>query len=92
VLELGPSRWSLVEALARKEPYPYHISGIEVWRKRSRGSSTHELTRSRVTKGACAKAQVVVAWRCKARLVLSCAGQGFHEGPVDQIHEVPIGI
>jgi hypothetical protein len=28
VLELGPSQWSLVEVLARKEPYLYCISGI----------------------------------------------------------------
>jgi hypothetical protein len=47
-----------VEGANKEEPYPYHISGIDVLGKRSRGSSTHELARSRVMKGACTKARL----------------------------------
>jgi hypothetical protein len=35
---------------------------ISVWRKRSRGSLTHELVRLRVVKGACVKALVRALW------------------------------
>jgi hypothetical protein len=55
VLELVPSWRSLVEALARKEPYPYHILGIKGLEcKKSQGSSTHQIMKSRVAKGTCA--------------------------------------
>jgi hypothetical protein len=47
VIELGPSQRSLVEALARKEPYPYHISGIRGLESRVFDSLTHEITSSR---------------------------------------------
>jgi hypothetical protein len=43
VLELGPSKWSLVEALVRKEPYPYRISGIGSLESRVFDSQTHEI-------------------------------------------------
>jgi hypothetical protein len=36
-----------VEDANKEEPYPYRISGISVWRKSSRGSSTHELASSK---------------------------------------------
>jgi hypothetical protein len=43
VLELDPSQRSLVEALARKEPYPYRISGIRGLESRVFDSRTHEI-------------------------------------------------
>jgi hypothetical protein len=67
VLELGPGQWSLVEVLVRRSHTCIVISGIGGLENMSRGSSTHELTRLRVASGACAKARVVVTWRCKAR-------------------------
>jgi hypothetical protein len=49
VLELGPSQWSLVEALARKEPYPYCIleyHRLEREESRIFDSQTHELKKA----------------------------------------------
>jgi hypothetical protein len=51
-----------------------HSQVSEVW---SRGSSIHKLARSRVTKGACAKARVVVVWRRRFTPGARCAGGVF---------------
>jgi hypothetical protein len=92
VLELGPSQWSLVEALARRSHTRIASRVSTVWRKRSRGSSTHELASSRVTKGACAKARLWSHGDVRLTPGVKLHRVGFHEGPVDRIREVPIGI
>jgi hypothetical protein len=67
---------------SKEEPYLYRISGIEVWRKRSRGSSTHE---TRVAKGACAKARLWSHGDVRLAPGVKLHRVGFHEGPVDRI-------
>jgi hypothetical protein len=74
VLALIPSRWLCVEGTNKEDPYPYRILGIGVWRKRSQGSSTHKLMRSRVMKGTCAKVRLWSHGDVRLMLVLSCAG------------------
>jgi hypothetical protein len=76
VLKLSPSQWSLVKALAKRSYTISHSRVSEVW---SRGSSTHELARSRVVKGACVKA-LVIALRSRggeARTLCMFAQVGF---------------
>jgi hypothetical protein len=68
VLDRGPSRWSLVEVLAKKGLYPYHHLGYrEFGKEESRvfDPRTHEL---RVAKGDCAKAS---CGRVRVKLVPS---------------------
>jgi hypothetical protein len=50
VLVVSPSRWSLVEALARRGYTRIVISGIGRLEKKSRGSSTHELANCELRK------------------------------------------
>jgi hypothetical protein len=70
-----------VEGANKEEPYPYRISGIDVWRKRSRGSSTHEL--ASCEKGACAKARLWSHGDVRLAPGVKLRRVGFHEGPVD---------
>jgi hypothetical protein len=68
------------------------VSHLGYQRFGERGVEGHRLTNSRVAKGACAKARL---WsHGDVRLVpgVKLRRVGFHEGPVDWIHEVPIGI
>jgi hypothetical protein len=71
-----------------------HIAflGIGIGRKRSRGSSTHELARSRVAEGVCAKTRLWSYGGVRLAPSVKLHREGFHERPMDQIREVPIGI
>jgi hypothetical protein len=57
-----------------------------------RGFEGLRLTNSRVTKGTCAKARFWSHGDVRLMPGVKLHRAGFHEGPVDRIREVPIGI
>jgi hypothetical protein len=80
----------IVEALATRRSHTRIASRVS--RFGERGVEGLRLTNSRVAKGTCAKARLWSHGDVRLAPGVKLCRAGFHEGPVDQIREVPIGI